>query len=365
VTEARFTAEIGAQAPIDFANLSGDWNPLHTDSAYAAGTPFGRPVLHGAYLTGLMSRLAGMHLPGEKCLLHGVTLRFVAPLQPPATVTVVGRLTEGTTEQGRVSVRIVDAKSGATYAEGHYDFGVHVRLAGAVKEAPPVAPDEEAEDVVLVTGASGGLAQAVLARLPPSALGVSRSGSGPRILQAISAAAVEQSIGNKRISAIIHCAWPFPDNESLTELTDVRAATAFNLASPVNEMIELAQLLKRRGTSNSTLVLIGSAFADPGRHNYRMPLYSLTKSLVPQLARILATELAVHSRRCVAVVFDVIEGGMNKRLSAAGRAAHRDRSPFGQIASADEAAAQLLWVLQNDSFLASGSTLALTGAAVP
>jgi NAD(P)-dependent dehydrogenase (short-subunit alcohol dehydrogenase family) len=218
---------------------------------------------------------------------------------------------------------------------------------------------------VLVTGASGGLAQAVLARLPDTALGVSRSTSGQRLVRADSVAAIEQAIGARKISAIIHCAWPFPDNESLTELTDVRAATEFNLASPVREMIELAQLLRRRGTPNSTLMLIGSAFAEPGRHNYRMPFYSLTKSIVPHLARIFATELAMYSRRCIAVVFDVIEGGMNKRLSAAGRAAHRDRSPFGRIASTDDAAAQLLWVLQNDSFLASGSTLSLTGAALP
>lgn len=113
------------------------------------------------------------------------------------------------------------------------------------------------------------------------------------------------------------------------------------------------------------LVLIGSTAAEPGRHNYRMPLYTLSKSLVPTLCRVLATELAASSQRCVAVVYDVIDGGMNSRLSAGARIAHKDRSPFGRIASPDEAAEQLVWILTNKSFLASGSTLELTGGAAP
>ena len=62
--------------------------------------------------------------------------------------------------------------------------------------------------------------------------------------------------------------------------------------APLREAIELAQLLKKRGTADSMLVLIGSTAAEPGRHNYRMPLYTLSKSLVPTLCRVLATELA-------------------------------------------------------------------------
>ena len=365
MTEARFAAEIGVDAATEFAKLSGDWNPLHTNGEYASATAFGRPVLHGAYLTGLISRLAGMHLPGEKCLLHGMSLRFVAPVLPPVTVSIVGRLVAGNLSNGRVNVRIVDADSGATYAEGHYDFGLHERSDVAAAASLALPSSDDFEEVVLVTGATGGVAQALLARLPSSALGVSRSSEGPRMIQATSVAEIESKLAGRRISAIFHCAWPFPDNEALIELTDVSSATEFNIAAPVREIIELAQLLKRRGAENSTLVLVGSSFAKQGRHNFRMPLYSLSKALIPHLTRILATELAASTRRCVAVVFDVIDGGMNRRLSAAGRAAHRDRSPFGQIATTEEAARQLIWILANESFLASGATLSLTGGAAP
>jgi 3-hydroxybutyryl-CoA dehydratase len=365
VTEARFTVEVDAEAPIAFARLSGDWNPLHTRADYAARTPFGRPVLHGAYLSGLLSRLAGMFLPGEKCLLHGISLRFIAPVQPPVTLAVAGKLIDGSMEKGRVGVRITDAVSGTAYAEGHYDFGLHTSGETTAATVHTAAPATAGASTVLVTGGSGALARSVLSKLSTGALGVSRSSSGPGLIKGTTAAEIEAGLEGRRISAIVHCAWPAPDNESLTELTDIRAATEFNIAAPLREVIELAQLLKKRGTADSMLVLIGSTAAEPGRHNYRMPLYTLGKSLVPTLCRVLATELAASSQRCVGVVYDVIEGGMNGRLSASARIAHKDRSPFGRIASPDEAAEQLVWILNNKSFLASGSTLELTGGAAP
>jgi acyl dehydratase/NAD(P)-dependent dehydrogenase (short-subunit alcohol dehydrogenase family) len=367
VTEARFTVEVDAEAPIAFARLSGDWNPLHTRAAYAARTPFGRPVLHGAYLSGLLSRMAGMFLPGEKCLLHGISLRFSAPVQPPVRLTVAGKLIDGTMNQGRVGVRIIDAVSGTTYAEGHYDFGLHTSWDTTERAITIATATEARTSTVLVTGASGALAKSVLAKLPAGAgaLGVSRSSSGPGLIKAATSADIEASLEGRRISAIVHCAWPSPDNESLTDLTDIRAATEFNVAAPLREVIELGQVLKKHGTDDGVLVLIGSTAAEPGRHNYRMPLYTLSKSLIPTLCRVLATELAGSSRRCVAAVYDVIEGGMNGRLSAGARIAHKDRSPFGRIASPDEAAEQLVWILNNKSFLASGSTLELTGGAAP
>jgi NAD(P)-dependent dehydrogenase (short-subunit alcohol dehydrogenase family) len=112
-------------------------------------------------------------------------------------------------------------------------------------------------------------------------------------------------------------------------------------------------------------VLIGSTAAAPGRHNYRMPLYTLAKTLVPELVRILAVELGASGHRATGVVFDVIETGMNQRLSAAAKVAHADRSPAGKLPSADEAAAQLEWILAAPGWLASGATVTLSGGALP
>jgi acyl dehydratase len=46
---------------VNFAGVSGDYNPMHTDAVYAATTPFGQRVAHGALVfsiaTGLLYRL--------------------------------------------------------------------------------------------------------------------------------------------------------------------------------------------------------------------------------------------------------------------------------------------------------------------
>ncbi|NNM32307.1 MAG: hypothetical protein HKO53_04550, partial [Gemmatimonadetes bacterium] len=47
-----------------YAQLSGDFNPLHFDEAFAAATPFGRLVVQGGLTTGLLHALVATDLPG-------------------------------------------------------------------------------------------------------------------------------------------------------------------------------------------------------------------------------------------------------------------------------------------------------------
>ena len=50
---------------VNFAMLSGDWNPLHTDAEAARETPYGERIAHGLLVlsmaTGLAERLGFMH----------------------------------------------------------------------------------------------------------------------------------------------------------------------------------------------------------------------------------------------------------------------------------------------------------------
>lgn len=43
---------------VQFAGLSGDFNQIHTDAVYAAGTVFGRRVAHGLLVLSIVSGLA-------------------------------------------------------------------------------------------------------------------------------------------------------------------------------------------------------------------------------------------------------------------------------------------------------------------
>ena len=57
--QAEFEREITVDDVTSFAELSGDWNPLHTDEAYAAQTNYGGRIVHGAFQVALASAMAG------------------------------------------------------------------------------------------------------------------------------------------------------------------------------------------------------------------------------------------------------------------------------------------------------------------
>ena len=61
----------------DFARLSGDDNPIHTDPVYSAGTRFGRTVAHGLLLCSVLRGLIERILPGGR--LSEQQVMFPAP----------------------------------------------------------------------------------------------------------------------------------------------------------------------------------------------------------------------------------------------------------------------------------------------
>jgi NAD(P)-dependent dehydrogenase (short-subunit alcohol dehydrogenase family) len=287
-------------------------------------------------------------------------LKFLQPIHPPARLKVSGTIVAERGETGRVTVDIVDAHDGRRYVEASYEFSRH-RLDDAPEPVQPIT--HSSEPVVLVTGASGGIGQALLRQLGPRGVAVQRGENGMFDLRPLEQ--LQKTIGDHPVAGIVHLGWPSPDNTRLTKLSVPSAAIANNIAQPLELAVTLAQTLARFGTSDALLLLVGSTAAEPGRHNYRSPLYTLGKSLIPPLTRILAVELGPSGRRCASVVFDAIEAGMNKGMSAQAKVAHESRSPVGMLPTADEAASQLLWVLSNSSFLVSGTTVTLSGGAIP
>ncbi|MFD2262944.1 bifunctional enoyl-CoA hydratase/phosphate acetyltransferase [Lacibacterium aquatile] len=97
--------EIGAKASLSrtvgrddielFATVSGDRNPAHLDSVFAANDRFGHVVAHGMWTAALVSAVLGTRLPGPGTIYLGQDLKFRQPVLPgdtiTAEVTVVGK----------------------------------------------------------------------------------------------------------------------------------------------------------------------------------------------------------------------------------------------------------------------------------
>ena len=62
-----------------FAEISGDFNPIHVDEEYAKTTRFGRRIAHGMISAALISRARGMEL-GPGGIYLSQSLKFMAPV---------------------------------------------------------------------------------------------------------------------------------------------------------------------------------------------------------------------------------------------------------------------------------------------
>ena len=70
-----------------FAELTGDYNPLHFDAAFASKTKFGRLVVQGGLTTGLLHALVAMDMPGPGTVFLSQNWKFTAPVYIGDTIT--------------------------------------------------------------------------------------------------------------------------------------------------------------------------------------------------------------------------------------------------------------------------------------
>ena len=75
-----------------FAEISGDYNPLHFDEAFAARTKFGRLVVQGGLTTGLLHALVAMDLPGPGTVFLSQNWKFTAPVYIGDTITATAEV---------------------------------------------------------------------------------------------------------------------------------------------------------------------------------------------------------------------------------------------------------------------------------
>ncbi len=82
----------------DFALLSGDNNPIHTDPEFCTGTRFGRTVAHGLLLCSVLRGLIDRLVPGGR--LSEVEVMFPAPTYAGDSmqfyVSITGNSEDGT-----------------------------------------------------------------------------------------------------------------------------------------------------------------------------------------------------------------------------------------------------------------------------
>ena len=82
-----YKTKITASMVQQFADMSGDHNPVHMDDEYAKKTRFGKRIAHGMIAGALISRTLATDL-GPGGIYLGQTMKFVNPIYIDDEVTI-------------------------------------------------------------------------------------------------------------------------------------------------------------------------------------------------------------------------------------------------------------------------------------
>jgi 3-hydroxybutyryl-CoA dehydratase len=98
----RWERHISADEVKQFAEIVGDQNPVHIDAEFAEKSFFNKRIVHGAFLSGLVSKVLGMDFPGQGTVYISQNSVFKRPVYVDTTVTVEVKVTQVIPEKRRL-----------------------------------------------------------------------------------------------------------------------------------------------------------------------------------------------------------------------------------------------------------------------
>ncbi|PKB79758.1 MAG: hypothetical protein BZY88_11870 [SAR202 cluster bacterium Io17-Chloro-G9] len=77
-----------------YAEMTGDYNPLHFDQDFAAKTKFKNLVVQGGLTAGILNALVAMDMPGPGTVFMNQNLQYTAPVFIGDTITAEAEILE-------------------------------------------------------------------------------------------------------------------------------------------------------------------------------------------------------------------------------------------------------------------------------
>jgi len=102
-----------------YAELTGDYNPVHFKEDFAERTKFGRPIVQGGLTTGLVDALVAMDMPGPGTVFLSQNWKFTAPVFIGDTITAEAEVISKHQTKPVTELKIkVTRQGGETVLEG-------------------------------------------------------------------------------------------------------------------------------------------------------------------------------------------------------------------------------------------------------
>lgn len=113
-----FTKTLTEEDVFHFARISGDFNPLHVDEAYAARSIFKGRIAHGILTAGIVSTVLASEIPGVGTIIVEFQIRFLKPVYFGDTITANAVVSEVASPKRVRLVVYVTNQRGEEVAQG-------------------------------------------------------------------------------------------------------------------------------------------------------------------------------------------------------------------------------------------------------
>jgi NAD(P)-dependent dehydrogenase (short-subunit alcohol dehydrogenase family)/acyl dehydratase len=375
---AEFARDITSEDVSAFADLSHDWNPLHTDEEYARHTNYGERIVHGAFQVALASAMAGMYLPGREVVVGAFQCRFPAPLHYPSRVRVQGEITAWSPQSGGGSlrVRVTEIPAGVLTSEIHVGFSLHETRMIPQDESKPEVLDLQRQQpagkpIVLLTGAGGGLGRRIVAVLSESYYVVGLVRSRPKQIEGgmewVAAdlaasdweSAAERQLNGRRLHGLVHAAWPPGPQGGILEAE----IDAINIQLEFGGVgtVRVARFLRAHAAGGGARLVVLGSVAATVRPALNMAAYSLGKAALEHTVRLLAPELARSNITINTIAPSFVPIGMNDAKTNRAVLTETAKVPLGRLCSPEDVARAVDFFLSPGAAFITGQMLPLTG----
>lgn len=377
-----------AENVADFARLSGDYNALHTDDEFAARTGFGQRVVHGFLHASLLSTLVGMRIPGPGALYLSQSIDFTKPVFIGDTVTARGMI-EKIDEATRIlTIRMtITNQHEETVLKGVAQVKV-LRLAPIKEEeaetmAPQLTDGLLKGKTALVTGASRGIGRAVAkiicahgahvyvnyhkSEQAASSLVdqlVEQGGRATKIRadvanEAEAARLVEEASAGPGLDILINNAGPRIASGAFETLkwADMEQAVAEIVGSVFHVTSAALPALKAR--KGCVVNILTSAVLGRTAHNW-LP-YVTAKSALLGMSKNLAQELGPSGVRVNMISPSMVDTDLTSDVPDRIRQMMVSRTPLRRLATAEDVAGAVLFLVSPYANFITGDNLLVTG----
>ena len=104
---AQITRRVSDGDIASFVDAVGDYNPVHSDRAYAAATAFKEPIAPGIWTAGLVSAVIGTRLPGPGAIYLSQDLKFLKPVKAGDSISARVEVIDVNRVKNRIRLRTV------------------------------------------------------------------------------------------------------------------------------------------------------------------------------------------------------------------------------------------------------------------